>query len=326
MDEDINIELDNDNAEVELENTDTIYKALYDYNDLDAKPSINNVTLVGNKTSHQLGLADETDMTKVINNIGGEDYDNTATYEVGDIVKHQGQLYICTVAITSPENWNATHWSTTDVLSSAGGNEIAIGDNTSITGKTKIFIEEETKRLKYKDSITGQFENIAGDEIAIGTDEDITEDTKLLIEPDEEPDIVSEVVNSLSGNEINKSPSVKTVIDTCIGRLLWTNSSPTSDFENQTIEINGTGCDTYDIYYKVHKSYDYVKKETILVGKKGLLTVPTTEGFTADNTSRMITSISTSGITFGHGYNGSTVSEGRLVPLYIVGYYTGLFS
>ena len=53
------------------------------------------------------------------NNIGGKDYDATSTYDVGDIVKYQGQLYICTTAITTAEAWNSNHWQATDVLSSA---------------------------------------------------------------------------------------------------------------------------------------------------------------------------------------------------------------
>ena len=103
-------------------------------------------------------------------NIGGQDYDSTATYEEGDIVKYEGQLYICIEAIDTPEEWDSTKWTATDVLSSAGGNEVAIGDSTTITSKTKIFIDES-----------------------------------------EGTDAYSEVVNSLSGNEIAKAPSVRAV-------------------------------------------------------------------------------------------------------------------
>ena len=103
-------------------------------------------------------------------NIGGEEYDETATYEEGDIVKYEGQLYICIEAIDTPEEWDSTKWDATDVLSSAGGNEVTIGTSADITGKTKIFIDE-------------------------------TEGT----------DAYSEVVNSLSGDEIAKAPSVHAV-------------------------------------------------------------------------------------------------------------------
>ena len=112
----------------------------------------------------------ENAINQNVSNIGGEDYDATATYVTGDIVKHNGQLYIANTDISTPEAWDSTHWDETDVLSSAGGNEVTIGTSADITGKTKLFVNE-----------------------------------------DEGTDAYSEVVNSLSGNEINKAPSVRTV-------------------------------------------------------------------------------------------------------------------
>lgn len=103
-------------------------------------------------------------------NIGGQDYDSTATYEEGDIVKYEGQLYICIEAIETAEEWDSTKWEETDVLSSAGGNEVAIGDSSAVTSKTKLWIDT-----------------------------------------DDETDVFSEVVDSLSGNELDKAPSVHAV-------------------------------------------------------------------------------------------------------------------
>lgn len=146
-----------------------------------------------------------------VSNIGGEEYDETATYEEGDIVKYEGQLYICIEAIDTPEEWDSTKWNATDVLSSAGGNEVAIGTNADITGKTKLFVEESTQTLKYKSSTTGQFENLTSEDIVIGEPEDVTSETKIFIDESEGTDAYSEVVNSLAGNEIAKAPSVRAV-------------------------------------------------------------------------------------------------------------------
>lgn len=44
-------------------------------------------------------------------------YDNTATYNVGDLVTKDNTLYTCITAITTAENWDATHWETTTVNS-----------------------------------------------------------------------------------------------------------------------------------------------------------------------------------------------------------------
>ena len=104
----------------------------------------------------------ENAINQNVDNIGGEDYDNTATYEEGDIVKYQGQLYICIEAIDTPEEWDSTKWNATDVLSSAGGNEVTIGAPEDVTGKTKIFINEEEGTDAYSEVVN----SLAGNEIA----------------------------------------------------------------------------------------------------------------------------------------------------------------
>ena len=37
-------------------------------------------------------------------------YSTSATYDVGDYVIYNGQLYRCTTAITTAETWTAEHW------------------------------------------------------------------------------------------------------------------------------------------------------------------------------------------------------------------------
>ena len=37
-------------------------------------------------------------------------YDSSETYAVGDYCLHDGNLYKCTTAISSPESWTAGHW------------------------------------------------------------------------------------------------------------------------------------------------------------------------------------------------------------------------
>ena len=39
-----------------------------------------------------------------------DDYDTTATYDVGDYCIHEGGLYVCTTAISTAEAWTAGHW------------------------------------------------------------------------------------------------------------------------------------------------------------------------------------------------------------------------
>lgn len=39
-----------------------------------------------------------------------DDYSSSATYALGDLVKHNGTLYECTTAILTAEEWTAAHW------------------------------------------------------------------------------------------------------------------------------------------------------------------------------------------------------------------------
>lgn len=42
-------------------------------------------------------------------------YSSAATYDIGDFCIYNGVMYKCTTAITSPENWTASHWTQTPV-------------------------------------------------------------------------------------------------------------------------------------------------------------------------------------------------------------------
>ena len=43
-------------------------------------------------------------------------YDNTKTYAVGDLVIHNYQIWECTTAISTAENWNSAHWTLVPVF------------------------------------------------------------------------------------------------------------------------------------------------------------------------------------------------------------------
>lgn len=214
-------------------------------------------------------------------NIGGEDYDSTATYEEGDIVKHEGQLYVANQDIDEPEEWTEAHWTATNVLSSAGGNEVVIGSETDVTSKTK-----------------------------------------LLIDEDDETDVFSEVVDSLSGNELDKAPSVHAVKQAYNEIVLWENSNPTSNFAGQTINLNTDNYSYYEIIWRLTtNSYQYkntgkTPKSTYAyldyVGGAGTLL-----GFKRD-----ITAVTDTSITFADAYriNTNEVENGRCVPIKIIGY------
>lgn len=64
---------------------------------------------------------DDQDIFGAINEVNAkamntaDEYDDTATYAVGDLRIHNNTLYKCTTAITTPEAWNASHWTATSI-------------------------------------------------------------------------------------------------------------------------------------------------------------------------------------------------------------------
>jgi hypothetical protein len=55
-------------------------------------------------------------------------YDSSETYAVGDYCLHDGSLYKCSTAISSPEAWTAGHWTQIKIT----------GELSALNGKTEI--------------------------------------------------------------------------------------------------------------------------------------------------------------------------------------------
>ena len=57
-------------------------------------------------------------LQKVLDKAGGnvaDDYDATATYDVGDLCVYKGVLYECSTEISTAEAWNPNHWTQTNI-------------------------------------------------------------------------------------------------------------------------------------------------------------------------------------------------------------------
>ena len=50
-----------------------------------------------------------------LHNITVPEYDATQTYNVGDFVTYNGDIYMCIIYIVEPESWNSEHWRLVDV-------------------------------------------------------------------------------------------------------------------------------------------------------------------------------------------------------------------
>lgn len=50
-----------------------------------------------------------------------DEYNSTLTYNLGDLVTYQGELYVCTTAIINPEAFNSKKWKSTNIASNLVG-------------------------------------------------------------------------------------------------------------------------------------------------------------------------------------------------------------
>lgn len=166
--------------------------------------------------------------------------------------------------------------------------------------------------------------------------------TNYIIKATETTPVQAEVVNDYSTSQEN-AYSCDYSNKAFGGTLLWTNSSPTASFSNQTVALDLSNYDEIEIIYytdveaaswKYQKTTGRIKikqGDYILLG--GYLMITTADqapqffGRTAQINS---TGSGTQGIIFGSGKNYSSSSfstrNASGVPIYIIGYKTGLFN
>lgn len=161
-----------------------------------------------------------------------------------------------------------------------------------------------------------------GAEIAVSTTEptgDEDESVKLWINPNEAPSGSLNPISNTYGVAQDKGYSQE-YLNGKTGITLWENNAPTNDFAGQTINITTNTCSTYEVYFKINKTLDYVKIEKVVVGYQGVVVMPITQGFFNGTTSRWMTSITNSAITFGDATTGSTTQNNLMIPIKVVGY------
>ena len=105
--------------------------------------------------------------------------------------------------------------------------------------------------------------------------------------------------------------------------LLWTNPNPTVNFSTQTISLNLSSYDFVGIVFLNNKSLYGVEEEfsEIKIFKKGTGTFSVGVAYSTgrNQTGREVDGINNTGITFGSGFYGSTVSDEIGIPYQIYG-------
>ena len=85
---------------------------------IDQLPTISNVQNSDELPIERGQTTYKTTVGKVVDAVSkivADEYDNTSTYAVGDYCVYEGTLYVCNTAISTAEEWNASHWTATNV-------------------------------------------------------------------------------------------------------------------------------------------------------------------------------------------------------------------
>lgn len=113
------------------------------------------------------------------------------------------------------------------------------------------------------------------------------------------------------------------------GTILWTNSSPTSNFTNGTINLSSSDYDCIEIIYRLSTTRMQTKSTGIIPkGYGSILEFVYNDGSTNLYNSRFISYSSSTSLYSENCYTtqGSSADNSRLIPLYVIGYKKGLFS
>lgn len=141
---------------------------------------------------------------------------------------------------------------------------------------------------------------------------------------------------SINGIKVAQNNDSTTAL---VPKLLWKNPNPnnTNGFEAQTITIKENNCDVFEIYYLVSCTERSMMSEKCIKENDNISTLLNTsypaviaERGTVSNF-RKVTINSNISVTFGDSYRGHTgvqqyVNNTDIIPVYILGYETGLFT
>ena len=130
------------------------------------------------------------------------------------------------------------------------------------------------------------------------------------------------IVDSLNSNSSLNAPSIRAVnegLGNIKGKILWTNPNPTAGFPAQTITLNSDDYDTYKVYYYISSSNLQVLTSESIKGHGTRLMIPS---ITMEY--RPVDASDNTHLHVGLPINTQQPVNG--IPIYIVGYKTGLFN
>lgn len=242
-----------------------------DYNALSNKPTINGVEVKGSLSLDDLKLMSKTDINNNLANKANK-VDVYTKEEIDIDIKvplanKANKNYVDNGLANKADAKNVYSKSIVDELFNAMTsetdakllNKVDVGDiyskddvNDLVENKADgLSFFDNNLQLKAGDKLIGEPVEIkvATSDIIISDKEPSLDDIfKLWINEGEVNNLGSEVVNSVSGNESNKAPSVQAV-NKAIGIVGWSNPSPNASFPSQSITLNTADYDDYEIEF-----------------------------------------------------------------------------
>ena len=115
------------------------------------------------------------------------------------------------------------------------------------------------------------------------------------------------------------------------GKILWTNPSPSSNFIAGTINLNSDDYDVLEIFFKNNSGETNVMSQKTLKGYSTRLQCDISANNTIYHRFRNLTRVNDKQFTVSSGYQQTSSAgsysqaDSSIVPIYIVGYKTGLF-
>ena len=133
---------------------------------------------------------------------------------------------------------------------------------------------------------------------------------------------------ALAGNIVNaysESQNSTYSCDYLNGTLLWTNPSPTSSFASQNITLSSDDYDVLEIFFSVTNSSIQIKSTKGLKGQNLILEFY--DGYGSKGAIRPINYTNDTTLAVQNSfYNSTSGSANYCIPLYVIGYKTGILN
>lgn len=145
------------------------------------------------------------------------------------------------------------------------------------------------------------------------------------------PEINGSVVDTFNvEDKTTNAPSINLIQ----GKILWENPNSTNDFVAQTIELNSNEYDLLKIFYKQGKNVNTLLHEELIKGFDTRLSVAMPYYIGSDYVSNQYrdftrksdTSYEISIAKITYGSTSTKEATNLIIPVYVIGYKTGLFN